>query len=175
MNRSTRIGVAIVVALGAFVFFLLVVGSLGEPRDELQRLSVSEVLDGPAPADRFGSRELHVVGWYAALDADCSAPDDPVTPAVPWMERGCPLRVLMPYQPDLAVGQADLEAAGLRLVAPDGRPFPSRGTPGGPNLRLEQLVYVGHFDDRAAADCAPERVAYCRSLFVVSDYVGLIR
>ena len=29
-------------------------------------------------------------------------------------------------------------------------PFPARAQPGGPNLRLQQLVYVGHFDDPAA-------------------------
>jgi hypothetical protein len=175
MNRSTRIGTAIVAGLGLFVFALLLVGSIGEPRDELQRLSVSDVLDGPPPAERFGTNELRVTGWYAELDADCDATGQPPALTVPWLERSCPLRVLMPYQPTLDVTQADLLAAGLRLAAPNGKPFPSRATPEGPNLRLEPLVYVGHFDDPAAQQCAPTLVAQCRSTFVVSDYTGLIR
>ena len=175
MNRSSRIGVAIVAGLGIFVFALLLVGSIGEPRDELQRLSVSDVLNGAPPADRFGTQELHVYGWYAELDADCDAAGQLPALTVPWMERVCPLRVLMPYQPSLDVTQADLLAAGLRLAAPNGKPFPSRATPGGPNLRLEQLVYVGHFDDAAAQQCAPQLIDLCRSMFVVSDYTGLIR
>ena len=107
MNRSTRIGVAVVAGLGVFVFGLLLVGSIGEPRDELQRLSVSDVLDGPPPADRYGAQELHVYGWYAELDADCQAGEQPPAMVVPWLERSCPLRVLMPYQPTLDVTQAD--------------------------------------------------------------------
>ena len=54
-------------------------------------------------------------------------------------------------------------------------PFPSRSEPTGPNLRLEQLVFVGHFDDEAAANCAADQSELCRNTFVVSDYDGLVR
>jgi hypothetical protein len=171
MNREMRIGLALLVLLGALVFTLVVVGS---PRDELLRLDVQEALAGGSPADRFGSRELQIVGWFAELDADCREEDPPRASSVPWLERRCPLRVLMPYQPAETVTQAEMER-GLRMSAPTGEPFPSRAEPGGPNLRVEQLVFVGHFDDPAAAGCAPAMLASCRDTFVVSDYEGLIR
>ena len=81
----------------------------------------------------------------------------------------------MPAQPGEDVTQAELEEHGLRLSASTGQPFPSRSEPTGPNLRLEQLVFVGHFDDEAAADCVPDQREFCRDTFVVSDYDGLVR
>jgi hypothetical protein len=175
MNREARIGVALLVLLGAVVFAFLVVGSLGEPRDELQRLTVEEALSSGSPADRFGSEELRIVGWYASLDADCTEPPGPPAVSVPWLELVCPLRVLVPVQPLEDVSQSQLEGMGLRLSAATGQPFPSRSVPGGPNLRGEQLVFVGHFDDPAAAQCAPQLRARCRDTFVVTDYDGLVR
>ena len=175
MNRETRIGIAIVAALGALVFTLLLVGSIGEPREELRRLTVAEALRQESPADFYGDRELRIVGWWASLDADCVEPPGPPASTVPWLEHHCPLRVLMPAQPGEDVTQADLEEHGLRLSAPTGQPFPSRSEPTGPNLRLEQLIFIGHFDDAAAADCAPELRELCRNTFVVSDYDGLVR
>jgi hypothetical protein len=175
VNREARIGVAVLALLGAFVFAMLLVGSIGEPRPELERLTVAEVKSGSAPAERYGQEELRIVGWFAELDADCVEEEPPAAVSVPWMERDCPLRVLMPEQPSQDVTQAQLLNAGIVLAARDGRPFPSRAQPDGPNLRLEQLVFVGHFDDPAAADCAPALREHCRSLFVVSDYDGLVR
>ena len=175
MIRELRIGVALLALLGAVVFTFLVVGSLGEPRDELLRLTVEEVLAEGSPADRFGDQELRIVGWYASLDGDCSEPAGPPAISVPWLELHCPLRVLMRAQPAQSVSQAELEADGLRLSASTGQPFPSRSEPGGPNLRLEQLVFVGHFNDPAAADCAATLRDRCRDTFVVSDYDGLVR
>jgi hypothetical protein len=164
-----------VAALGAFVFFMLVVGSLGGIQPELERIPVADVVSGGSAADRYGDRELYVVGWYAELDADCEGSDGGADPSIAWLQRECPLRVLMPYQPVETVGQAELEANGLRLSAPNGRPFPSRAQPGGANLRLGQLVFVGHFEDPAATGCVPELVARCRNVFVVSDYDPLVR
>jgi hypothetical protein len=175
MNRETRIGIGVVALLGALVFTLLVVGSIGEPREELQRLTVAQVLAHDSPAEAYGNHELRIVGWWASLDAECEEPPGPPAAAVPWLEHRCPLRVLMPAQPNEDVTQAELEEHGLRLSAPTGQPFPSRSEPTGPNLRLEQLVFVGHFDDAAAADCAPELRDDCRNTFVVSDYDGLVR
>jgi hypothetical protein len=175
VNREARIGVALLALLGAFVFTMLVVGSIGEPRAELQRLTVAEVASGAPPADRFGHAEIRIVGWYAELDADCLEQNSSAAQTVPWMERDCPLRVLMPEQPSEAVTQAQLLRSGIVLAAPNGQPFPSRAQPGGPNLRLQQLIFVGHFDDPAAANCAPALRDHCRSLFVVSDYDGLVR
>jgi hypothetical protein len=175
MNREARIGVAVVVGLGIFVFAMLLIGSLGEPREELQRLTVAEALGAGSPAARFGDRDLRIVGWYAELDGDCVEGDRPPATSVPWLELRCPLRVLLAYQPSEEVTQAELEEQGLRLSASTGGPFPSRAQPGGPNLRLEQLVFLGHFDDPAAATCAPELAQRCRETFVVSDYDGLVR
>jgi hypothetical protein len=173
--RELRIGLALLALLGVVVFAFLVVGSLGEPRDELLRLTVEEARAEGSPADRFGDQELRIVGWYASLDGDCSEPAGLPAVSVPWLELHCPLRVLMPAQPAESVTQADLEAAGLRLSATTGQPFPSRSEPGGPNLRMEQLVFVGHFDDPAAAGCAATLRDWCRDTFVVSDYDGLVR
>jgi hypothetical protein len=175
VNRETRIGIGIVALLGAFTFALLVIGSIGEPREELQRLTVAQVLAEESPAERYGDGELRIVGWYASLDADCVEPPGAPASTVPWLERHCPLRVLMPAQPGEDVTQAELEEHGLRLSASTGQPFPSRSAPTGPNLRLEQLVFVGHFDDEAAADCVPDERELCRNTFVVSDYDGLVR
>jgi hypothetical protein len=175
VNRETRIGVALVAALGAFVFLMLVVGSIGEPRPELTEYPVGEILAQQDPAGRHGDAELRIVGWYAELAGDCVGDDGGADASVAWLQRECPLRVLLSEQPSEEVTQADLERDGLRLAAPDGRPFPSRAAPGGPNLRLQQLIYTGHFDDPAAAGCVPDRADQCRNTFVVSTYDGLIR
>lgn len=175
MNRETRIGVALVAALGAFVFFMLVVGSLGDVRPELTEYPVGEIMAEQHPAVRHQSAELRIVGWYAELAGDCVGDDGGVDATVAWLQRDCPLRVLLRAQPSETVTQAELERDGLRLAAPDGRPFPSRAQPGGPNLRLQQLIFVGHFDDPAAERCVPDRLDRCRNTFVVSDYDGLLR
>jgi hypothetical protein len=175
MTREWRIGIAIVAALGALVFAMLVIGSIGEPREELQRLTVPEALREGSPADRFGDRELRITGFFAELKADCREHGTPPAVTVPWLELTCPLRVLAANQPPETVTQAQLERGTVHLSAPNGKPFPSRAEPTGPNLRLEQLVFVGHFDDPAAAQCAPELRQRCRDTFVVSDYEGLVR
>jgi hypothetical protein len=175
VTREWRIGIAVVASLGVFVFAMLLIGSIGEPREELQRLTVPEVLREGSPADRYGHAELRITGFYASLDADCSQPDTPPALTVPWLELTCPLRVLAANQPPQTVTQAQLEQGTVRLSAPNGKPFPSRAEPTGPNLRLEQLVFVGHFDDPAAAQCAPQLRQRCRDTFVVSTYEGLVR
>ena len=175
MNREFRIGVALVAALGAFVFLMLVVGSLGEVRPELTEYPVGEILAQEDPATRHDDAELRIVGWYAELAGDCVGDDGGADASVAWLQRDCPLRVLLSDQPSEDVTQAELERDGLRLAAPDGRPFPSRAEPVGPNLRLQQLVFSGHFDDPAAPSCVPDRVERCRNTFVVSTYDGLLR
>lgn len=175
MTRELRLGILGLVALGAFVAVMVVVGSIGGARPEVDPLSVGEALAGGDPAGRWGSQELFVRGWYAELDADCSGDDGGSDATVAWLQRACPLRVLLPSQPAEDVTQAELLRDGLVLAAPEGRAFPARGAPSGPNLRGGQLVFVGHFDDAAAERCVPERVARCRSTFVVSDYDELVR
>jgi len=174
VNRGLRAGAVLVGLLGGFVFFLLTVGSLGEPQPDVARIGVSEVLAHAAPAEHYGTEELHVSGWYASLDADCT-PEPGAGPRATWLERTCPLRLLMPEQPAASVTQEQLLAAGLRLTAPTGAAFPSRARPEGPNLQLQQLVFVGHFDDPASGDCAPALREQCRNTFVVTDYDGLLR
>lgn len=173
--RERWIAIGGVVALGAFVLFLLVVGSLGGPKPEDDRLDVADVLSGTPPAERFGNEELRIVGWYAELAGDCTGDDGGTDAAAAWLQAECPLRVLVPDQPPDDVTQATLEADGLRLAAPNGRPFPSRAMPGGPNTRGQELVFIGHFADPAAASCVPARTERCRNTFVVSDYDGLVR
>ena len=173
--REARIGLALVAALGAFVFLMLVVGSLGGVRPELTEYPVGEILAQQDPADRHGSAELRIVGWYAELAGDCVGDDGGLDATVAWLQRDCPLRVLLPTQPSEAATQADLERDGLRLAAPDGQPFPARARPGGANLRLQQLIFVGHFDDTAGERCVPDRLDRCRNTFVVSTYDGYLR
>jgi hypothetical protein len=175
MTREWRIGIAVVAGLGIFVFAMLLIGSIGEPRQELQYMTVPQVLRDGSPADRYGSQELRISGFYAELAADCTEHDQPPALTVPWLERTCPLRVLAANQPPETVSQAELEHGTVRLAAPNGQPFPARAEPTGPNLRLEQLVYVGHFDDPVAAQCAPALRQRCRDTFVVSTYEGLVR
>lgn len=175
MNRETRIGLALLVGLGLFVFFLLTVGSLGGVRPELTEYPVGEILAEQNPAVQHGSADLRIVGWYAELAGDCAGDDGGVDASVAWLQRDCPLRVLLSAQPSEDVTQAELERDGLRLAAPNGRPFPSRAEPGGPNLRLQQLIFSGHFADPAAERCVPDRQLRCHTTFVVSTYDGLLR
>jgi hypothetical protein len=175
VTREIRIGMAIVAALGAFVFFMIVIGSLGGARPDVDPLTVSEVLAEGDPAERWGTEELHVTGWYAELDADCSGDSGGADPSVAWLQRECPLRVLLAEQPDEDVTQDELLRDGVILAAPQGRAFPSRAEPTGPNLRSQQLVFVGRFDDPAAESCVPERAERCRNTFVVTDYDELVR
>jgi hypothetical protein len=170
VTRELRIGLALLVALGAFTAVMIVVGSLGEPRAEVDPLTVEEAL-----AREWGTDELHVAGWYAELDGDCVGDTGGADPEVAWLQRDCPLRVLMPTQPAEDVTQEELLRDGLRLAAPLGNAFPSRADPGGPNLRGQQLVFVGHFSDDAAEVCVPERVERCRNTLVVNDYDERVR
>lgn len=173
-GRSERAAwLAVPILLVAIVVAFLTVGSLGERRSELTRVDVAEVLAQPDPAAAYGDTELEVVGWYANLDADCLAPaDEPA--ATTWLERTCPLRLLLAEQPATGAPQASLEGIGLRLAAPTGEPFPPRAEPAGWFLMLEQQVVTGHFDDPATADCHPDRVARCRATFVVTGIDGLV-
>jgi len=175
VNRETRIGLALVAGLGLFVFLMLTVGSLGGVRPELTEYPVGEILAEQDPAVQQGSAELRIVGWYAELAGDCVGDEGGVDASVAWLQRDCPLRVLLPSQPSENVTQAELEGDGLRIAAPDGRPFPSRARPGGANLRLQQLIFTGHFHDSAAERCVPERLMRCRDTFVVSTYDGQLR
>jgi hypothetical protein len=175
MTRDLRLAILGLVGLGTFVAIMIVVGSIGGPRPDVDPLTVTEALAGGQPAERWGDAELHVTGWYAELDADCIGDAGGSDAAVSWLQRECPLRVLLPAQPAEDVTQAELLRDGLLLAAPEGRAFPSRAQPGGPNLRGGQLVFVGHFDDPAAAGCVPERVERCRTTLVVSDYDELVR
>jgi hypothetical protein len=172
VTRELRIGIALVVALGAFTAAMLVIGSLGAPRPEVDPLTVEEAL---ARARELGDEEVHVVGWYAELDADCEGDDGGSDASVAWLQRDCPLRVLLPAQPPPDVTQEELLRDGVRLSAPQDAPFPARAQAAGPNLRGQQLVFIGHFDDPAAAGCVPERVERCRETLVVRDYEELIR
>ena len=92
-----------------------------------------------------------------------------------WLQAECPLRVLLPEQPAADVTQEELLSQGLRLAAPLGNSFPSRAEPGGPNLRGQQLVFVGHFADAGAESCVPERADRCRNTFVATDYDEQVR
>lgn len=170
-----RWAVLALIALAVVVGLIIFVGSIGPARPEVDPLSVEEARSDGAPADRWGDDELHVTGWYAELDADCEGDDGGADPSVNWLQRDCPLRVLLPAQPDPDVSQAELLEAGIVLAAPQGSAFPSRAQPTGPNLRGGQLVFVGHFDDAAAESCVPERVERCRNTLVVSDYDELVR
>lgn len=177
MSREARLWIGALVALGAFTAFMLFVGNLGDPRAGVHPVTIEELRAEGSPADRWGSEEIFIIGWYAELDADCAGDTGGADASVAWLQRDCPLRVLMPEQPSTDVSQAELEERGIRLAAPPDRrqPFPSRAEPAGPNLRGQQLVFEGHFDDEAAAGCVPERGERCRNTFVVTDYDEQVR
>lgn len=181
-NPRTRAGrerlawTAAVAGVGLLIFLMMAVGALGGLRPELRPLDVSQVASGTGgPADRYGSRELRILGWYAELKGGCVGDSGGSDPTVAWLQRQCPLRVLLAQAPPTTAPQRELELTGLRLAAPNGKPFPPRSEPTGLNLQLQQLVFVGHFDDAAASRCVPERVAQCRNTFVVTTYTGLVR
>lgn len=174
VSRRERLAwVAIPLALTGLVAAFMTIGSLGEPRAELQRTEVGDVLAESDPAAKYGTQEMQLVGWYANLSDDCVAPPGEPSAAT-WLERTCPLRLLLAEQPASGATQAALEANGLRLGAPTGEPFPPRPQPDGWHLLLEQLVVTGHFDDPAAADCDAVRATICRNTFVVTDTDGLV-
>ena len=161
-----------VVLVGVLVVFLGV-GSLGAPRPELEQIDVAEVLAAADPIATYGSDDIQVVGWYANLDADCAPPaDEPLD--VGWLERACPLRLLLAEQPASGASQVALEAIGLRLAAPTGEPFPPRPRPEGWFLMMEPLVVTGHFAEPNAETCRPELASRCRSTFIVSEVDGLV-
>jgi len=164
-----------VAGLGALIFSIMVLGSIGAVNPELEQIPVATVISGGFPAVRYGHAEVHIVGWYAELAGDCVGDTGGADASAAWLQRDCPLRVLLPAQPSETVTQPQLEQKGLRLEARTGGPFPPRAGPSGPNLQLQQLVFIGHFEDPAAANCVPDRVDRCRNTFVVSDYAGLIR
>lgn len=165
--------IAVPVVLVLVIVVLLTVGSLGARRAELERIGVADVLAVSDPATLYGDAEIEIVGWYANLAEDCEIPpDEPL--AVTWLDRTCPLRLLLAEQPATGAAQVALEAIGLRLAASTGEPFPPRSEPGGWHLMLEPLVVTGHFDDPATADCAPSRTAQCRATFVVTKVDGLV-
>lgn len=165
----------VVVAIGLLIFGLLVFG-FGRSSSDVQQVAVGDVLTSPnGPAARFGSHEIEIVGWYAQVTGGCQGDTGGADAAVAWLQAECPVRVLLSQQPTTTPTQEALLRDGLRLAAPNGKPFPPPTPVGTGTAGLEQLVYTGHFDDAAAASCVPDRREQCRNTFVVSGYVGLIK
>jgi hypothetical protein len=167
---------AVVVAIGLIIGGLMLFGGFGGLRGDLQQVAVADVLTSPGgPAARFGTHEIQIVGWYAQVSTGCRGDAGGADAAVSWLQAECPVRALLAQQPATTPTQAELLRDGLRLAAPNGKPFPPPTPVGSGTAGLEQLVYTGHFDDAAAASCVPDRRDECRNTFVVSDYVGLIK
>ncbi|HEX5396193.1 MAG TPA: hypothetical protein VFX74_03785 [Candidatus Limnocylindria bacterium] len=174
-GRERLIWTALVAGMGLLTFGLLVVSSMLPTRPDLQRVTVDDILgNAVAPAARFGSNEIRVVGWFVTLKDGCQGDSGGADASVAWLQRDCPLRVLLQDQPSAGITQAQLEARGIRLSAPTGEPFPPPTAIGAGTAGLEELVFVGHFDDPATAKCVPERAERCRNTFVASDYDPLI-
>jgi hypothetical protein len=175
-TRERWVWTGIVVGVGLLIFGLMIFGGAGGLKPELQQISVSDVLTSRlVPSERFGNHEVQIVGWYVALYDGCVGDSGGTNASVAWLQRSCPLRVLLPTQPTGAVSQAEMLQEGLRLAAPDGKPFPPPTPVGGGTASLEQLVFVGHFDDPVSGACDSGRVALCRNTFVVTGYTGLLR
>lgn len=180
-TRERWLWTALVVGVGLLIFGLMVFGGAGGLRPELKQVSVADVLaPGQLPAERYGAGEIRVVGWYAAAITGCRGTTvAPVASAAPgdaaWLEAECPVRVLLPAAPSGQLTQDQLLREGLRLAAPNGLPFPPPTPTGSGTAGLEQLVFVGHFDDPAAGSCTPSLTVVCRNTFVVSEYSGQIK
>ena len=175
-TRERWIWTAIVVGTGLLIFGLMIFGGFGGVRPDLQQVSVEDVLTSTQlPAERFGSTEIRIAGWFAQITAGCSGDTGGADTAASWLQASCPVRVLLPTRPADAISQAGLLRDGLRIAAPDGKPFPPQAPAGSGTAGLEQLVFVGHFDDPAAASCVPARLVQCRNTFVVTEYTGQIR
>ncbi len=174
-TRERWLWTAVVVGTGLFIFALLVFGGSGGVRPDLQQVAVSDVLgSGQLPADRYGSTDMNITGWFVQVTAGCSG-DTAGSARSGWLQATCPVRVLLPAPPQGAPSQADLLRTGLRLAAPNGQPFPPQTASGSGTAGLEELVFTGHFADQAADGCVPSRATLCRNTFVVSGYTGLIR
>jgi hypothetical protein len=174
-TRERWLWTAIVVGTGILIFGLMVFGGVGGVRPDLQQVGVGDVLrSDQLPADRYGSAEMRISGWFAQITAGCSG--DTAGDAVSgWLEAACPTRVLLPERPTGPLDQTAMLRTGLRLAAPNGQPFPPQAPAGSGTAGLEQLVFVGHFDDRAADQCTAARVTLCRNTFVVTEYSGQIK
>jgi hypothetical protein len=174
-GRERLVWTAVVVGIGLLTFGLMVVSSFLPIRPDLQLVTVDDVLSSRvAPAERFANHEIRLVGWFVTLTDACQGDDGGADASVAWLQRDCPLRVLLPEQPTPGVTQQALEARGIRLTAPTGKPFPPPTKIGTGTAGLEELVFVGHFDDAATAKCVPEREDRCRNTFVATDYDPLI-
>jgi hypothetical protein len=176
-TRERWLWTAAVAGTAVLIVGLLVFGGLGGPRPDFQQVQVADVLTSAnGPAGRFGSHEIQVIGWYAAVTGnECAGSRAVASSDAAWLAADCPLRVLLPNQPIVTPTQAELLRDGLRLAAPNGQPFPPPAAVGTGTAGLEQLVFDGHFDDAASRSCATENIEQCRNTFVVSGYVGLIR
>lgn len=175
VGRERLLWTAIVVGMGLLTFGLMVGSSLLPIRPDLQRVTVDDILgNGVPPAQRFGSNEIRVVGWFVTIKDGCQGDSGGADASVAWLQRDCPLRVLLPDQPSSDMTQAQFEAQGLRLSAPTGEAFPPPTAIGAGTAGMEELVFIGHFDDAAASSCVPERADRCRNTFVATDYDALI-
>ena len=174
-GRERLLWTGVVVGVGLLVFALMVVSSFLPTRPDLQRVTVDDLLTSQTPPDvRFGDHELRVVGWFVTLDEGCQGDTGGADASVAWLQRDCPLRVLLAERPTPGMTQQQLEAQGIRLSSPTGEAFPPATPIGSGTAAMEQLVFVGHFDDPAAAACVPERADRCRNTFAASDYDPLI-
>jgi hypothetical protein len=175
-TRERWIWTGVVVGVGLLIFGLLVFGGAGGLRPDLQQVQVADALTSPGgPAARFGNHEIRIVGWFAQLTTSCEGDTGGADASVNWLQADCPLRVLLPSEPDPSANQADLLRGGLRLAATTGEPFPPPAPIGSGTAGLEPLVFTGHFDDAASSSCQPDRVERCRDTFVVTGYDALIK
>ena len=175
-TRERWIWTGVVVGIGVLIFGALLVSWLGGAPQGPQQVGVADVLGSrTAPSARFDSHEILISGWYAAVTTGCTGDTGGADPAVSWLQRSCPVRVLLAQEPSGPVTAAQLRRDGLRLAALTGQPFPPQAATGSGTAGLEQLVFSGHFDDTASSKCIPGREDQCRNTFVVSGYTGLIR
>lgn len=175
-TRERWLWTGLVVGVGLLIFGMMVFGGGGGTRPDLQQVNVADILSsGKLPSQEYGSSDIEVVGWYAAFIDGCQGTTESGGGKAGWLEAECPLRVLLPTEPAANASQADLLRAGLRLAAPDNKPFPPPAPPGSGTAGLEQLAFQGHFNDATAASCSAALLVECQNTFVVSTYTGQIK
>ena len=172
-TRERWIWTAIVVGTGLLIFGLMVFGGFGGVRPDLQQVSVEDVLTSTQlPAERFGSNEIRITGWFAQITAGCSGDTGGADAAVSWLQATA--RCASCSRRDQAASPARASSCAMACAwrPPTASHFrrrrrQDRGRPASSSSSSPATSTI-----RPQGRCVPARVTQCRNTFVVSEYSG---